>query len=87
MGVKSIREGITKFVRDALESRDVVQEIKTVEIHIEEFIEYLKNAGLGGLVGEVCSILMDMRGIGDLIWYYDHEGRLYLRSLRQVQIL
>jgi 2-iminoacetate synthase ThiH len=51
MGVKSIREGITKFVRDALESRDVVQEIKTVEIHIEEFIEYLKNAGLGGFGG------------------------------------
>jgi len=51
MGVKSIREGITKFVRDALESRDVVQEIKTVEIHIEEFIEYFEECwsrGVGG---------------------------------------
>lgn len=31
--MKSTRGEIKKFVRDALESRGVVQEIKTVEIH------------------------------------------------------
>jgi hypothetical protein len=41
-----VKEEITKFVRDALESRGTSQEIRTVEIGIDEFTEYLENADL-----------------------------------------
>jgi hypothetical protein len=50
IGMKSIRVEIKKFVRGALESRSVVQEIRTVEIGLEELKQYLENTDLD--VGE-----------------------------------
>jgi hypothetical protein len=73
IGAKSIRGEIKKFVRDALESRSVVQEIRTVEIGLDELKQYLENAGLD--VGYLLETLMDMMRFGDLVWYYVHNGR------------
>gem|GEM_PF-944255 len=69
----SIRVEIKKFVRDALESRGVVQGIRTVEIGLEELEKYLENAGLD--VGDLLETLMDMRRFGEMVWYYVHDGR------------
>jgi len=71
----SITKEIIKFVRNALEGRGVTQEVRMVEIHIKEFIEHLKNIGLGGWAGEIWPILFDMRKIGRLLWYYDHDKK------------
>jgi hypothetical protein len=54
----SIRGEIKKFVRDALESRGVVQEVRTVEVGLDELKQYLRNAGLD--VGDLLETLMDM---------------------------
>jgi hypothetical protein len=62
-----VKEEITKFVRDALESRGTSQEIRTVEIGIDEFTEYLENADLKSWIGDLWNILQDMRTIGGLI--------------------
>jgi len=69
----SIRVEIKKFVRDALESRGVVQEVRTVEVGLDELKQYLRNAGLD--VGDLLETLMDMMRFGDLVWYYVHDGR------------
>jgi sulfur transfer complex TusBCD TusB component (DsrH family) len=42
----TIWEEIIKFIRDALEARGCVREIKTVEISMQEFMEYFKSIGL-----------------------------------------
>ena len=68
----SIREEIKRFVRDALESRGVVQGVRTVEVGLEELKQYLRNNGLD--VGDLLETLMDMRKFGDLTWYYVHDG-------------
>jgi ABC-type Fe3+ transport system substrate-binding protein len=47
----NIWEEIIKFIRDALEARGCVREIKTVEISIQEFMKYFKSIGLWGLGG------------------------------------
>jgi hypothetical protein len=74
-GTKSIREEVCKFIRDRLESRGTPQEIRTVEIGIDGFTEYLENADLKSWIGDLWNILGDIRRIGDLIWYYDHEKK------------
>jgi hypothetical protein len=42
----SIREEIIKFVMDALESKSITQEIKTVEFDLDEILEYLEKNGV-----------------------------------------
>jgi hypothetical protein len=69
----SIRGEIKKFVRDALESREVVQGIRTFKVGLEELEQYLRNNGLD--VGDLLETLMDMMKFGDLVWYYVHDSR------------
>jgi hypothetical protein len=71
--MKSVTKEIIKFVRDTLESRGVIQEVRTVEVGLEELEQYLRNNGLD--VGDLLEALMDMRKFGDLVWYYVHDGR------------
>jgi hypothetical protein len=58
----SVTREIIKFVRDALESRGVVQGIRTVEVGLEELKKYLENSSLD--VGDLLETLMDMRRFG-----------------------
>jgi len=76
----SIRGEIKKFVRDALESRGVVQGIRTVEVGLEELEQYLRNNGLD--VGDLLETLMDMMKFGDLVWYYVFRRfrRIYIET-------
>jgi hypothetical protein len=69
----SVTREIIKFVRDALESRGVIQRVRTVEVGLEELEQYLRNNGLD--VGDLLETLMDMMKFGDLVWYYVHDGR------------
>jgi hypothetical protein len=71
--MKSVTKEIIKFVRDTLESRGVIQEVRTVEVGLEELEQYLRKNGLD--VGDLLEALMDMRKFGDLVWYYVHDGR------------
>jgi len=41
-----MKEKIIKFIKDVLESRGIVQEIKTVEFDLDEVLEYLKESGV-----------------------------------------
>jgi hypothetical protein len=69
----SIRGEIIKFVRGALESRSIIQEMRTVEVGLEELEKYLEYASLD--VGDLLEPLMYMRKFRDLVWYYVHDGR------------
>ncbi|MCL7384471.1 MAG: hypothetical protein LZ174_09310, partial [Thaumarchaeota archaeon] len=69
----SIRGEIKRVVRDALESRGVVQGVRIVEVGLEELEQYLRNNGLD--VGDLPETLMDMKKFGDLVWYYVHDSR------------
>jgi hypothetical protein len=69
----SVTREIKRFVRDALESRGVVQGVRAVEVGLEELKQYLRNNGLD--VGDLLETLMDMMKFGDLVWYYVHDGR------------
>jgi hypothetical protein len=71
--MESVTREIKRFVRDALESRGVVQGIRTVEVGLEELEQYLRENGLD--VGDLLETLMDMMKFGDLVWYYVHDGR------------
>ena len=70
--MESVTREIKGFVRVALESRGVVQGVRTVEVGLEELEQYLRNNGLD--VGDLLEALMDMRKFGDLVWYYVHGG-------------
>jgi hypothetical protein len=69
----SVTKEIKGFVRDALESRGVIQGVRTVEVGLEELEQYLRNNGLD--VGDLLETLMDMMKFGDLVWYYVHDCR------------
>jgi len=71
--MESVTREIKGFVRVALESRGVVQGVRTVEVGLEELEQYLRNNGLD--VGDLLEALMDMRKFGDLVWYYVHDSR------------
>jgi hypothetical protein len=61
----SVTREIKRFVRDALESRGVIQGVRTVEVGLEELEKYLEYASLD--VGDLLEALMDMRKFGDLV--------------------
>ncbi|MCL7384334.1 MAG: hypothetical protein LZ174_08610 [Thaumarchaeota archaeon] len=63
--MKSVTKEIKGFVRDALESRGVVQGVRAVEVGLEELEQYLRNNGLD--VGDLPETLMDMMKFGDLV--------------------
>jgi hypothetical protein len=49
--MKSVTKEIKKFVRDTLDSRGVVQEIRTVEFDLDEILEYLEKSGVSSWGG------------------------------------
>jgi hypothetical protein len=72
--MKSIRVEIKKFVRDALESRGVVQEIRTVEIDVDEILRYLRKSGVSSL-GDFWLWMEELRRVGRILWYRDYERK------------
>jgi hypothetical protein len=72
--MESVTREIKRFVRDALESRGVIQGVRTVEVGLEEELEqYLRKNGLD--VGDLLETLMDMKEFGEIVWYYIHGDR------------
>jgi hypothetical protein len=72
--MKSIRVEIKKFVRGALESRGVVQEIRTVEIDVDEILRYLRKSGVSSL-GDFWLWMEELRRVGRILWYRDYERK------------
>jgi hypothetical protein len=71
MGMK---EKIIKFIKDALESRGVVQEIRIVEFDLDEFLEYLEKSGVSS-IGDFWLWMEDLKRVGRILWYRDYERR------------
>ena len=67
-----MREEIIKFVRDVLESRGVVQEMRIVEFDLDEILEYLKESGVSS-IGDFWLCMEDFRRVGRILWYRDYE--------------
>ena len=67
-----MREEIIKFVRDVLESRGVVQEMRIVEFDLDEILEYLEKSGVSS-IGDFWLIMEDLRRVGRILWYRDYE--------------
>ena len=65
---------IKKFVRGALESRGVVQEIRTVEIDVDEILRYLRKSGVSSL-GDFWLWMEELRRVGRILWYRDYERK------------
>ncbi|MCL7390352.1 MAG: hypothetical protein LZ173_10565 [Thaumarchaeota archaeon] len=72
--VVGIKEKIIKFVRDVLESRGVVQEMRVVEFDLDEVLEYLEKSGVGNW-GDFWLWMEDLRRVGRILWYRDYEKR------------
>ncbi|MCL7384461.1 MAG: hypothetical protein LZ174_09260, partial [Thaumarchaeota archaeon] len=66
--VVGIKEKIIKFVRDVLESRGVVQEMRVVEFDLDEVLEYLEKSGVGNW-GDFWLWMEDLRRVGRILWY------------------
>ncbi|MCL7384450.1 MAG: hypothetical protein LZ174_09205, partial [Thaumarchaeota archaeon] len=69
MGMK---EKIIKFIKDVLESRGVVQEMRIVEFDLDEVLEYLKESGVSNW-GDFWLLMEDLRRVGRILWYRDYE--------------
>jgi hypothetical protein len=72
--MKSVTKEIKKFVRDTLDSRGVVQEIRTVEFDLDEILEYLEKSGVSSW-GDFWLWMEDLRRDGRILWYRDYEKR------------
>ena len=72
--MKSVTKEIKKFVRDSLDSRGVVQEIRTVEFDLDEILEYLEKSGVSSW-GDFWLWMEDLRRDGRILWYRDYEKR------------
>jgi hypothetical protein len=74
--VVGMKEKIIKFIKDSLESKGVVQEIRIVEFDLDEFLEYLEKSGVSS-IGDFWLWMEHLRRIGEILWYRDYErGRL-----------
>jgi len=67
-----MKEKIIKFVRDALESKGVVQEMRIVEFDLDEILEYLKESSVGS-IGDVWLWMEDLKKNRGDTWYRDYE--------------
>jgi hypothetical protein len=61
-------------VRDALEGRGIVQEMRAVEIDLDKVLEYLKENGVSS-IGDFWLLMEDFRRVGRILWYRDYEKR------------
>jgi hypothetical protein len=73
--VVGMKEKIIKFIKDVLESRGIVQEIKTVEFDLDEVLEYLEKSGVSNW-GDFWLWIEDLRRDGRILWYRDYEKKI-----------
>jgi hypothetical protein len=59
---------------DALESKGITQEIRVVEIDVDEVLRYLKESRVPDL-WNLWLWMEDLRRVGEILWYRDYEKR------------
>jgi hypothetical protein len=69
-----MKEEIIKFVKNILETRGVVQEIRAVEFDLDEILEYLEKSGVSS-IGDFWLWMEGLRRVGRILWYNDYERK------------